>query len=215
MDLNLANSKNTLPSIKVTMALDAGKLLRVNNIVKSQQDNRDYRGLKLPNGLKVLLISDSATDKAAASMTVDVGHMSDPDNLPGLAHFCEHMLFLGTEKYPNENAYSTFLSENGGSSNASTYADNTKYYFDVVHNKLDGALDRFAQFFIAPLFTASATDREINAVNSEHEKNLAIDVWRIRQVNKALADPTHPYSKFGMFSDFFNDCSLQIFSYSI
>lgn len=67
----------------------------------------------------------------------------------------------------------------------------------MVHNCLEGALDRFAQFFIAPLFTDSATDREINAVNSEHEKNLATDVWRIRQVNKALADPTHPYSKFG------------------
>lgn len=125
MDLNLANSKSSaLPAIKVTMA-DASKLLRVNNIVKSQQDNRDYRGLQLSNGLKVLLISDPATDKAAAAMTVDVGHMSDPDELPGLAHFCEHMLFLGTKKYPNENAYSTYLSENGGSSNASTYADNT------------------------------------------------------------------------------------------
>lgn len=67
----------------------------------------------------------------------------------------------------------------------------------MVHNQLEGALDRFAQFFIGPLFTDSATDREINAVNSEHEKNLATDVWRIRQVNKALADPTHPYSKFG------------------
>lgn len=104
---------------------DTSKLLRVNNIVKSQQDNRDYRGLQLTNGLKVLLISDPATDKAAAAMTVDVGHMSDPENLPGLAHFCEHMLFLGTKKYPNENAYSTYLSENGGTSNASTYADNT------------------------------------------------------------------------------------------
>lgn len=119
---NLANSKSSLPSIQVTMS---ETLLRVTNIVKSQQDNRDYRGLQLTNGLKVLLISDPATDKAAAAMTVDVGHMSDPDNLPGLAHFCEHMLFLGTKKYPNENAYSTYLAENGGSSNASTYADNT------------------------------------------------------------------------------------------
>lgn len=168
-----------------------------NNIAKSPQDNREYRGLHLENGLKVLLVSDPSTDKAAAALTVDVGHMCDPEALPGLAHFCEHMLFLGTKKYPNENAYSTFLSENGGSSNASTYADNTKYFFDVVPNELEGALDRFAQFFIAPLFTESATDREINAVNSEHEKNLAIDIWRIRQVTKSLADPKHPYSRFG------------------
>lgn len=90
--------------------------------------------------------------------------MSDPENLPGLAHFCEHMLFLGTEKYPDENAYSTYLSQNGGHSNAATYPTMTKYYFEVNQDKFEGALDRFAQFFIAPLFTESATDREINAV---------------------------------------------------
>lgn len=196
---NMDSTNCSLPSIKVTMSTDRSKLLRINDITKSQQDNRDYRGLQLSNGLKVLLISDPSTDKSAAAMTVDIGHMSDPANVPGLAHFCEHMLFLGTKKYPNENAYSTYLTENGGTSNASTYSDNTKYYFDVAHDKFDGALDRFAQFFIAPLFTESATDREINAVNSEHEKNLAIDVWRIRQVNKSLADETHPFSKFGRF----------------
>ena len=48
--------------------------------------------------LQVLLISDSQTDKSAAAMDVHIGYMSDPPELPGLAHFCEHMLFLGTEK---------------------------------------------------------------------------------------------------------------------
>ena len=43
----------------------------------------------------MLLVSDPSTDKAAAAMDVHIGHMSDPPNLPGLAHFCEHMLFLG------------------------------------------------------------------------------------------------------------------------
>lgn len=123
--------------------------------------------------------------------------MSDPVEIPGIAHFCEHMLFLGTEKYPDENGYSSFLSKNGGSSNAATYPDVTKFYFDIVPEKLNDALDRFAQFFISPLFTEDATLREINAVNSEHEKNLSTDVWRIRQVNKSLANPDHPYSKFG------------------
>lgn len=170
---------------------------RYDNIVKSQEDQRQYRGLKLDNGIKVLLVSDPTTDKSAACLCVEVGHMSDPAEIPGLAHFCEHMLFLGTEKYPDENGYSSFLSKNGGSSNAATYPDVTKYYFDVVPEKLDEALDRFSQFFISPLFTESATIREINAVNSEHEKNLATDVWRIRQVNKSLANPKHAYSKFG------------------
>uniref|UniRef100_A0A1Q3FFH3 Insulin-degrading enzyme n=1 Tax=Culex tarsalis TaxID=7177 RepID=A0A1Q3FFH3_CULTA len=187
----------SLPKLATTAPVGADKLTRFDEIVKSQQDNRLYRGLRLGNGLKVLLISDPTTDKSAAALSVEVGHLSDPDEIPGLAHFCEHMLFLGTKKYVNENDYMSFLSENGGSSNAATYADTTKYYFDVVPEKLQEALDRFSQFFIAPLFTESATEREINAVHSEHEKNLSMDVWRIRQVNKSLCDPNHPYNKFG------------------
>uniref|UniRef100_A0A1B0G8M2 Peptidase M16 N-terminal domain-containing protein n=1 Tax=Glossina morsitans morsitans TaxID=37546 RepID=A0A1B0G8M2_GLOMM len=149
---------------------------RVDNIEKSEEDTCDYRGLQLENGLKVLPISDPKTDVSAAGFAAQIGHMSDPDDLPDLTHFCEHMHFLGTEKYPHEN----YLSQSGGSSNASTYPLMTKYHFCVAPDKLEGALDRFAQFFIAPLFTPSATEREINAVNSEHQKKLSNDVWRIK-----------------------------------
>lgn len=71
-----------------------------------------------------------------------LGYLSDPDEIPGLAHFCEHMLFLGTEKHPNENDYSKYLTENGGSSNADTYPDHTNYFFDIVPEHLESALDR-------------------------------------------------------------------------
>lgn len=69
--------------------------------------------------------------------------MSDPDEVPGLAHFCEHMLFLGTEKYPVENAYSKYISEHGGQYNAYTSSDCTCYYFDILPEHLEGALDRY------------------------------------------------------------------------
>lgn len=45
---------------------------------------------------QVLLIHDPRADKEAAAMDVRVGSGSDPPNLLGLAHFCEHMLFLGS-----------------------------------------------------------------------------------------------------------------------
>lgn len=70
------------------------------------------------------------------------GYLSDPEEIPGIAHFCEHMLFLGTEKYPQENDYSKFLSEHGGGSNACTYLDHTSYYFDIIPEQLESALDR-------------------------------------------------------------------------
>uniref|UniRef100_A0A9L0KBF1 Insulin-degrading enzyme n=1 Tax=Equus asinus TaxID=9793 RepID=A0A9L0KBF1_EQUAS len=168
-----------------------------NHIIKSPEDKREYRGLQLANGIKVLLISDPTTDKSSAALDVHIGSLSDPPNIAGLSHFCEHMLFLGTKKYPKENEYSQFLSEHAGSSNAFTSGEHTNYYFDVSHEHLEGALDRFAQFFLCPLFDESCKDREVNAVDSEHEKNVMNDAWRLFQLEKATGNPKHPFSKFG------------------
>ena len=162
----------------------------------SEQDDRSYRYLEMPNSLRVLLISDPETDKAAAAMDVKVGTYSDPEKVQGLAHFLEHMLFLGTEKYPDENSYSAFLSANAGHSNAFTDTEDTNFFFDVGSEHLREALDRFAQFFIAPLFTESATGREVNAIQSEHDKNLQTDFWRFSQLLKLRARQDHPYSHF-------------------
>ena len=169
---------------------------RFENILKSQQDSKNYRGLILENGLKVLLVSDPTSVKSAACMCVEVGHMSDPRDLPGLAHLMEHVLFLGSEKYPNENEFRSFINESGGITNAQTFADVTKFFFDVVPEKLSEALEKFSQMFIAPLLDENSIIREISAVNSEHEKNLASDAWRIRMVNKTIASAHHDYSKF-------------------
>lgn len=64
----------------------------------------------------------------------------------------EHLLFMGTEKYPSENDYSAYLSKNNGHSNAWTAMTSTTYFFDVGANALEGALDRFSGFFYEPLF---------------------------------------------------------------
>eukprot|EP00794_Sanderia_malayensis_P007262 gene7262-8072_t len=176
--------------------MDTANLLKF-DIVKSCEDKRDYKGYILPNKLKVVLVSDTTTEKAAASVDVHIGHLSDPVDLPGLAHFCEHMLFLGTEKYPSENAYTQFLNEHGGHSNAYTSAEHTAYFFDVRAECLREALDLFAQFFLGPLFNEDATDREVNAIESENQKNLLNDYWRINQLDHSTSKPDHPYNRFG------------------
>ncbi|KAJ8906920.1 hypothetical protein NDN08_003404 [Rhodosorus marinus] len=163
----------------------------------SKLDTREYRALVLENGIKVLLVSDVELHNASASMNVAVGSYSDPADLPGLAHFCEHMLFLGTEKYPAEDSYKRFLRENGGDGNAYTVMEDTNYYFWVTAGAFHEALDRFAQFFITPLFTLSATEREINAVDSEHHMNLQSDAQRAFRLHANFASHDHPFSKFG------------------
>ena len=138
------------------------------NIEKSKSAKFDCIIKILPNNLKALLISDPEAEKSAASLGVNIGSLSDnPDEL-GLAHFCEHMLFMGTEKYPKENDFSEYLAENSGDSNASTSLEYTLYYFDSSNEAFEGALDRFGQFFISPKFNKNSVEREVNAVNSEN-----------------------------------------------
>lgn len=168
----------------------------IDDIKTSSLDKRLYKGIVLQNGLKALVISDSTTDKSAAALDVHVGSMSDPSNIPGLAHFCEHMLFLGTSKYPKEDEYQKYISQHAGSCNAYTSSEHTNYYFDIGHEHLQGALDRFSQFFLSPMFDQSCTDREINAVNSEHLKNIMADSRRLHHIDQVTSDPDHPFSKF-------------------
>ncbi|KAK3127443.1 hypothetical protein QOZ80_7AG0573360 [Eleusine coracana subsp. coracana] len=165
-------------------------------ITKPRNDRRGYRRVVLPNALECLLVSDPDTDKAAASMSVSVGYFCDPDGLEGLAHFLEHMLFYASEKYPVEDSYSKYIAEHGGSTNAFTSSKQTNFYFDVNSDSLHDALDRFAQFFIKPLMSQDATLREIKAVDSENQKNLLSDPWRMSQLQKHLCSEQHPYHKF-------------------
>ena len=166
-------------------------------MITPKADTKAYREIKLMNGLKVLLISNPKTEKAAMAMNVHVGSYSDPDEYPGLAHFLEHMLFMGTKSYPDEDAYERMLEEYNGNYNAYTDDTRTVFYFDIQQNALTKILPLFAGFFTEPLMSKDAVAREMNAVHSEHEKNLQVDYWRIAELQAHLASKEHPFSKFG------------------
>jgi insulysin len=104
---------------------------------------------------------------------------------------------MGSAKYPGENEYADHLSKFGGLSNAYTSTNQTVYYFETTHPGFEGALDRFAQFFVSPLFNENCVEKEIKAVDSEHQKNLQDDVWRLQQLRRSLSKTDHPYHKFG------------------
>jgi len=166
------------------------------NLIKSQSDKRAYLYNRLPNLIKCLIISDADADKSAAAMNVNVGSLFDPKDFAGLAHFLEHMLFMGTTKYPNENDFSEFLNKNSGYSNAYTDLDSTNYYFEVNNENFFPALDRFAQFFTSPLFNESSVEREVQAVDSENKKNLQSDLWRTMQLIRSEANSNSIFNRF-------------------
>jgi insulysin len=167
-------------------------------IIKSQSDTREYRALLLDNGLKVVLVSDPQTDIAAASLSVDIGSGANPTERAGLAHFLEHMLFLGTEKYPEPGEYKDFMSRHGGSDNAYTAFDETNYFFQIEAGFLEPALDRFAQFFIAPRFNPEYVDRERQVVHSEYLGKRTDDRRRSYAAAQAMMNPQHPSARFAV-----------------
>ncbi|MDA8773914.1 insulinase family protein [Chlamydiia bacterium] len=179
-------------------------LITVNNVFSTQeigvmkhpQDKTNYFEKTLENGLRVVICSDPRLSVSSVSMNVGIGSLNDPKEYKGMAHFLEHLLFLGTEKYPDVDEYKKYISMHGGYSNAYTATDHTNYHFQISHNALEGAIDRFSQFFIAPMFDAQYIDKERRAVHSEFKKNIENDNRRRHHLIKKHIDQNHPKSKF-------------------
>lgn len=167
------------------------------NLKTSPFDKRQYMHIILPNKLNAILISDSDITYSAASMSVGVGSYYDPLEFQGISHFLEHMLFMGSEKYPDENYFSEYIKENGGYDNAYTDNEITNYYFKIQHNAFLHALNIFSRFFIDPLMSESSMEREMNAVHSEHSKNITSDHWRKSGIISYLSHKKSIYNKFG------------------
>lgn len=161
-------------------------------------DNNNHNSLKicLKNGLEVYLISDPSVAQSAAALSVEVGSWNDPTEAPGMAHFVEHLLFMGTQKYPAEADFSKYIGERGGEYNAFTSHDRTVYGFCLNHEGLEGALDRFSRFFIDPVFSPSSIHREKNAVHHEFEDHIENDAIKIWRVLKETGNPQHPNAVF-------------------
>ena len=178
--------------------LENEKSLNYNiNIKKPKNDKLNYGFKILPNGLKVLLISDPDSVKSAVALGVNIGSLIDKKEEQGLAHFCEHLLFMGNEKYPAENDYFEYITKNGGFSNANTQLDRTIFYFNVSNEAFEGALDRFAQFFISSKFNPGSVGREKKAVDNEFSNNLNNDARRFYQIKASQINEGSPFSNFG------------------
>lgn len=152
--------------------------------------------IQLENGLQACLISDPETKQSAASLSVEVGSWNNPEKYPGMAHFLEHMLFMGTHTYPEERSYWQYIRDHGGLANAFTASDRTVYYFTINNDWFEGAVDRFSHFFIDPLLSTNCIDRELHAVDQEYANSIEHDGWREAMIFKETGNPQHPNRHF-------------------
>ncbi len=116
--------------------------------------------IRLANGLEAVIVSNPTIQKSAINLIVQAGSYQDPIEHQGLAHFLEHMLFLGTDEYPEEMGFARYLAEHSGLMNAYTTPDYTSYQFSVAPSGLNNALKRFSSFFKNPLLSPSGVQRD-------------------------------------------------------
>lgn len=167
-------------------------------IQKSPNDDRNYAAMMLGNDLQVVLVSDPGLENSAASLAVGVGSAQDPLEHQGLAHYLEHMLFLGTKKFPEPDGFMKFTQANGGMTNAFTAYDKTNFLFQVNANKFDEALDRFSDYFKSPTFDAHYSDKERQAVNNEWSMQKQQDGWILNRLDAITGNPQSPRAKFNI-----------------
>ncbi|EUB61745.1 Nardilysin [Echinococcus granulosus] len=104
---------------------------------------------------------------------------------------------MGSEKYPRENDFDDYIKRCGGSTNACTDGDYTLFFFDIQRLCFREALDKFANFFIAPLLSQDCVDRELEAVHSEFEASKLDDSRRLGHLMASFAKAGSPYRTFG------------------
>ena len=168
------------------------------DLIKSESDHREYRYVKLQNGIEAVLVQipKEQSSKAAVAVSVGAGSMDEPDLFGGLAHFVEHCVFLGNSKFPNRNSLDKLLGKHNGYSNAHTELQYTAFYLEVNKEALSKAVEIFAAAFESPSFDCGMCCAELEAVDSEFHEVLNNDDCRIEQLLCHLSSPSHPYKKF-------------------
>ncbi|KAL5486683.1 hypothetical protein EMCRGX_G019194 [Ephydatia muelleri] len=167
------------------------------HVTSLSEDDTDVPSKASATGSHGLRRKKDQSIVAACAVCVGVGSFSDPNDVPGLAHLLEHMVFMGSEKYPGENSFDTFTAKHGGYGNACTGCEKTVFEFCIHQPYFREALDRFAQFFVSPQLLEGSLDREIEAVDNEFQDAFQSDKNRIEQLfGSCIANPSHPASKF-------------------
>jgi insulysin len=146
--------------------------------------------------IETILIHDPKTKTGSAAISVSVGSNDNPRDIEGLAHLLEHMLFLGSSKYPDNTEMGKLIDLGGGFENAYTSQEETNYFFVSGNREFVKALDIFSWFFKDPILDSKSIEKEVQNVNSEHRKNLNDDDWKAMNLIKNEADDDQAYHDF-------------------
>ncbi len=122
---------------------------------------------RLPSGARVILAPLPGRTSVSVSLLLGVGSRSEPRRLAGVSHFLEHIVFKGTERYPDSRSVSEAIEGLGGVLNASTDKEATVYWARVPASRLDVAIDVLTDLAFAPTINPEEVEKERKVVVEE------------------------------------------------
>ncbi len=147
----------------------------------------DFTRHILPNGLRVLLHRDETTPLVTVNLMYQVGSRDEQNERTGFAHLFEHLMFGGTQQYPD---YDCIVDEMCGESNAFTNCDYTNYYLTVPSEHLRQALvleaDRMFHFFDET--AENIADKGRLASVLDVQKKVVTEEYHQRYLNQPYGD---------------------------
>jgi len=174
---------------------------------------------KMPNGLNVVTVPYDSPGLVAFYIVVRVGSRDEVEpGKTGFAHFFEHMMFRGTEKY-SKDQYSDALKATGASANANTWLDRTVYHMTGNAAMLEKMFELEADRFMNLKYSIQDFKTEAGAVKGEYTKNSASPYVQLNEKmqDAAFSKHTYKHTTMGFFEDVVNmpnlyDYSLQFFN---
>jgi zinc protease len=158
---------------------------------------------QLANGLNVVTVTYDSPGLAAFYIVVRVGSRNEvEEGVTGFAHFFEHMMFRGTDKFPRDK-YNAVLKSVGAGANANTWFDRTIYHMTGDATKLETMFELEADRFMGLHYTEHDFKTEAGAVKGEYTKNFASPYEQLEETlaNTAFDKHTYKHTTMGFFKD--------------
>ena len=155
-------------------------------------DNGSVHKTRLDNGLQILLKESHLAPVASFWIFYRVGSRNEMPGGTGISHWVEHMLFKGTDRYP-QGSFDKAVARAGGAFNGMTWQDWTTYFETFPAERIELALDVESDRMANAIFDAEETESERSVIISEREGSENSYRWLLNTEMQAAAFQTHPY----------------------
>ena len=155
-------------------------------------ENGSVQKVRLDNGLQILLKESHMAPVASFWIYYRVGSRNEAPGVTGISHWVEHMLFKGTERYP-QGAFDKAVARAGGAFNGMTWQDWTTYFETFPAERIELALDVESDRMANAIFDEEETESERTVIISEREGSENSYRWLLNTEMQAAAFQTHPY----------------------